>query len=1080
MSSTDDGSWLKTLKAEVQPTTFQKGREYAESRRVTGLGRTEVGIAAKVAGSSGEKYDTQIAPPGEDGTLESLCTCTSWNKEGPHCKHVVAVGLVYLARLRASGAVAPAPVKAAAASEVVTEESESTGLTTSTDNVLSSAEAVPLPALAKLENWLGLSSLPDLEFHYRLGIATGPNGQRNWVVDVRRADQPAKGPVHVRRMVAQGMRIAPPDERVLNELARHEARYDSKLVLTDEELSEVLGLLRARKVIYRGTPMVFESEPARPLIRLENRPDGATARIDMALPDGAQLQLKEVIVLAGKRTWVLAGQRAFTLEPDFPPRLLRKWLLEPSMSFPPSQLDRTLTFFAAHLPRFQLSLTADGLEVDDQAQASFVLTLEGKADEVIAKLAARYGTVTEGSVSVPVSPTAKHLGYAAAGFGDKRKLYLRQETQERDAGKLLSGLGFRFDESTQSFEAIGDAAVHFWAKTRSTLPKSWDVLAAAAPKVRVRGSLRPKIRVNMSSVNWFELDAEFAADDETLDLGAVRMFLDSGKKYIALKDGSFAEADLDELKRVTALLEEAGALPGKAKTKLPLFHATALDLLATFGDVEIDAKAKKAIAELREVDGIPAVKAPEGLHAELRHYQEAGLSWLWFLFRHGLSGVLADDMGLGKTIQALSLLLKVKNEQGTMPALVVAPTSVLPNWEREIEKFAPSMTSLVWHGADRKENAGMLEKVDVVLTSYSLIRRDLAELKKVKFRTVILDEAQNIKNADSATAQACKSIEADSKVALTGTPLENRLAELWSLFDFLMPGFLGTSDSFYDRYEQPITVQADMDVRDRLKRKIHPFILRRLKTEVAKDLPPKTEVVTWIEMDAPQAALYREVLEESRRKVYDTIDKMGFNKSRISILSALMKLRQVCCDPRLLKMPAGTALPPSAKLERFDELVEELIREGHRALIFSQFTEMLELLTTQATEKSRAYMYLDGRTRDRMERVDAFNAPDGPPLFFISLKAGGTGLNLTAADYVIHYDPWWNPAVEDQATDRTHRIGQTRAVFSYKLITRNTVEEKILALQQRKRDLAQGVLGTDPDIGKALTERDVEDLFHMD
>jgi SNF2 family DNA or RNA helicase len=436
-------------------------------------------------------------------------------------------------------------------------------------------------------------------------------------------------------------------------------------------------------------------------------------------------------------------------------------------------------------------------------------------------------------------------------------------------------------------------------------------------------------------------------------------------------------------------------------------------------------------------------------------------------------------MGLGKTIQALTLMLKIKKEQGSKPSLVVAPTSVLPNWEREIEKFTPELKVVTWHGADRRENVEQLKGADLVLTSYALIRRDLDELRAVGYRTVILDEAQNIKNADSATAQACKSIGADHKIALTGTPLENRLTELWSLFDFLMPGFLGNAESFHDRYEHPITVQGELETRERLKKRIHPFILRRLKTEVAKDLPPKTEVVTWVDMDPGQQALYKEVLEESKRKVYESIDKVGFNRSRISILSALMKLRQVCCDPRLLKLPPGTALPPSAKLERFAELVDELVKEGHRALVFSQFTEMLEILTGQADEKKLPYMYLDGRTKDRMAKVDAFNAPDGPPVFFISLKAGGTGLNLTAADYVIHYDPWWNPAVEDQATDRTHRIGQTRAVFSYKLITRGTVEEKILGLQQRKRELAAGVLGTDQDVGKALTERDVEDLFKL-
>jgi superfamily II DNA or RNA helicase len=1051
----DDGAWLKTLKSDVQPMTFKKGRQYAEARRVAGLARTDVGIAAKVTGSEGQKYDVQLAPL-DQGGIESLCNCESWNKYGAHCKHVVAVGLVYLARLRArqeaDGAASPAAAPP------------------------SDADPVTLPALAKLENWLGLSALPDLEFHYRLSPGTGAGGGRLWTVDVRRADQAAKGPVQVKRILSQGTRVAPADERVLALLAEHEVRYDSKVVLNDEELAACLEVMRARRVVYRGTALQFPAEPARPVIRLHNAEGGATARIELAMPDGATIALKDAIVLPGARTWVLVGQGAYVLEPDFPPRLLRKWLLEPTMSFPTSQLDRALTFFAAHLPRYRLALSADGIEVDETTEPRFLLTLEGRADSVKAQLAARYGT----GVTVPVSATAVHLGYASGVTSEGRKLYLRREALEKAAAKELTERGFRFDEATMAFEASGDAAIDFWGRGRAELPKAWEIFAAAPPKVRMRAKLKPKIRVNMTSVNWFDLDAEFVTEDQSLDLGAVRLFLESGRKFIPLKDGTFAEADLEELGRVSTLLEEAGALPGKTRTRLPLFHATALDMLATLGDVEIEGKARKAMAELREVDGIPPVKAPDGLNAELRHYQESGLSWLWFLYRHGLSGVLADDMGLGKTVQALSLLLKIKKEQGHAPSLVVAPTSVLPNWEREIEKFTPELETLVWHGADRRDYVEQLQHADVVLTSYALVRRDIEELRKVSFRTVILDEAQNIKNADSATAQACKTVGAEHRIALTGTPLENRLTELWSLFDFLMPGFLGNADGFHDRYEHPISVQGDMETRERLKKRIHPFILRRLKTEVAKDLPPKTEVVTWVDMDAGQQALYREVLEESRRKVYESIDKVGFNKSRISILSALMKLRQVCCDPRLLKLPPGTALPPSAKLERFSELVDELVREGHRALIFSQFTEMLEILTAQADEKKLGYLYLDGRTKDRIGKVDAFNAPDGPPVFFISLKAGGTGLNLTAADYVIHYDPWWNPAVEDQATDRTHRIGQTRAVFSYKLITRGTVEEKILGLQQRKRELAAGVLGTDQDVGKALTENDVADLFRAD
>ena len=1050
----DDGAWLRALKAQVQPMTFKKGRAYAEARKVMGLSRSEAGLSAKVQGEGG-RYDVTVSP-GDDGPV-STCTCESWNKYGPHCKHVVAVALVYLARVRAAagpvpeavaeGAIAPSPAPA--------------------------TEVVSLPALAKLESWLGLSSLPDFEFIYRLTPMNQGSHARQWVVDVRRADQSGKGPIHVRRTLAAGTRIAPADERVFIELSRFEARFDAKLVLNDEDVAQVMDLWKERRVIYRGTPLVFPPQPARPQVRLDQRLDGAAARLELRLPDGASLAMSEAIVLAGRRTWVLAGQNAWTLSPDFPPRVVRKWLLEPQMTFPSGQLERVLTFFAAHLPRHQLALEADGLKVEENVEPTFLLTVEGNAEKVKGKLAARYGE----AVTVAVNPDAVHLGYAGGGGAGGAKLFLRKEAQERAAGQALKALGFRHDAASETYEVEGDEAIDFWVKGRSSLPKDWQVFVAQPPKLKVRAKLKPKIRVNMSQVSWFELDAEFITDDQAVDLGAVRLWLGSGRRYLALKDGTFAEADRASIQAAADLLEEAGAAPGRTKTKLPLFHAPALDLLASLGEVEIDAKAKKAMAELREIDGIPAVKTPASLAATLRHYQEAGLAWLWFLNRHGLSGVLADDMGLGKTVQAIALLLKLKQEQGGAPALVVAPTSVLANWEREVERFAPSLKVVTWHGADRQEKADELKSVDLVLTSYALIRRDVAQLKELKFRVVILDEAQNIKNADSATAQACKSMQADTRLALTGTPLENRLTELWSLFDFLMPGFLGTVDAFSDRFEHPISVQGDVSVRDRLKKRIHPFVLRRLKTEVAKDLPPKTEVVTYCEMDPAQASLYREVLEDSRRKVTEQIEKVGFNRSRVSILAALMRLRQVCCDPRLLKLPPGTLLPPSAKLDRFGELVDDLVAEGHRALVFSQFTEMLALLETKATEKGYASLYLDGRTKDRMAKVDAFNDEKGPPLFFISLKAGGTGLNLTSADYVIHYDPWWNPAVEDQATDRTHRIGQTRAVFSYKLITKGTVEEKILALQQRKRELAAGVLGTDAEVGKALTEKDVEELF---
>ncbi|MBZ4394980.1 DEAD/DEAH box helicase [Myxococcus sp. XM-1-1-1] len=1070
-----DTQWLRALKAEVQPTIFKKGREVAESRRVFGLQREGDHIRAQVAGSTGERYEVVIALG--DGKATSTCTCQSWNADGPHCKHVVAAALIYAARFR------PPPRPQPVAPQPVEQQPQATASGASNEVVDNEVpiepdsppvDAANLPALAKVESWLGLSSQPDYEFFYRLTAANTNAGTRQWVVDVRRQDAQTKGPIHVKRTLQTGGRLSPADERVFMALSRHEHRYDSRLVLSDEDLSEVMDILRQRRVIYRGTALINTETPVRPQIRLESRPDGATARIELLFPDGGSFSLKDVIILSGRRTWVIQAQNLHPVEPDFPPRLLRKWLLEPNMSFPSGQLDRVLTFFAAHLPRFRMSLKADDIEVDEAVEPHFVLTLEGNPEKVKVQLAARYGQTT-----APVSPTATHLGYASGVGGDSRKLYRRREDLERAAGKQLLDLGLRFEQQSQAFDATGDVALEFWARGLASLPAEWERFGVQAPKVRLRPKLKPRIRVGMSGVQWFDLDAEFVTDDQAVDLGAVRMWLDSGRRFVPLKDGTFAEADAVELKRVADLLEEAGAMPGRSRTRLPLHQAVALDLLADLGEfTEVEAKARQAMLELRETAGVPKVAVPDGLQATLRHYQEAGLSWLWFLRRHGLSGILADDMGLGKTVQSLSLLQKMANEEGRKPSLVVAPTSVLANWEREAERFTPGLKAMVWHGQDRKERAEDLKGMDLVLTSYALVRRDLDQLSQVGFRFVILDEAQNIKNADSATAQACKSLPSDTRLALTGTPLENRLSELWSIFDFLMPGFLGSADSFGDRYEQPIQVANDASARDRLRRRIQPFILRRLKTEVAKDLPPKTESVAWCEMEPGQAALYREVMEESKRKVSESIEKVGFKRSRVSILAALMRLRQVCCDPRLLKLPPGTLLPPSAKVERFLELVEDLVAEGHRALVFSQFTEMLELLKQEADKKGLRYLYLDGRTKDRMGKVDEYNRPDGPPLFFISLKAGGTGLNLTAADYVIHFDPWWNPAVEDQATDRTHRIGQTRAVISYKLITRGTVEEKILSLQRRKRDLAAGVLGGEGDeMARTLTEQDIQELF---
>jgi SNF2 family DNA or RNA helicase len=445
-----------------------------------------------------------------------------------------------------------------------------------------------------------------------------------------------------------------------------------------------------------------------------------------------------------------------------------------------------------------------------------------------------------------------------------------------------------------------------------------------------------------------------------------------------------------------------------------------------------------------------------------------------FLREYGLAGILADDMGLGKTIQTLAMLLKHyqgKGKADRAPALVVAPTSVVYNWLSEASKFVPDLKTALFMGRDRGEMLKRLgkestNKPHVIFTTYGIIRRDYEQLKNIQFEFLILDEAQNIKNPESVGAIAAKSIKAFHRLALSGTPVENRLKELWSLFDFLMPDFLGQYKDFNEVFERPIEAGLD-GAGMKLRKTVHPFILRRLKSQVEKDLPDRTDIIQLCEFDDEQRSLYLDVLDECRQRVFNEVASRGIKRSSISILAELLRLRQVCCDPRLLKN-REKATDQSAKLDALLAMIGEVVDEGHKILIFSQFVEMLGIIRKELEKAGYTYEYLDGQTpaKERLDRVERFNQTPSIPIFLISLKAGGTGLNLTGADYVIHYDPWWNPAVENQATDRAHRIGQTRHVFNYKLITRGTVEEKILALQQKKKELADLIIGGDDSVAK--------------
>jgi superfamily II DNA or RNA helicase len=563
----------------------------------------------------------------------------------------------------------------------------------------------------------------------------------------------------------------------------------------------------------------------------------------------------------------------------------------------------------------------------------------------------------------------------------------------------------------------------------------------------------------------FSLDVRFTSSEGEADPTEVLRAWHLGRSLVPLTDGGWAPLPAAWLKEHGAVLEELLAARDAAGRVDRNSTAALIELLE-----DTSANVPPDLASLREWlesgEGLPEIDPPATFKADLRPYQLTGYRWLAFLRKTGLHGILADDMGLGKTIQALAAIQDAGGR-----SLVIAPTSVLRNWAREAERFAPDLRVCVYHGTSRRLDP----KANLTITSYALLRLDLEALTKVEWTYAILDEAQAIKNPDSQTALASGKLRALHRLCLSGTPVENRLEELWSLFRFLMPGLLGPRATFRERFERPIE-GGDARAREGLRKRVRPYVLRRHKRQVATDLPPLTEVIEVCEMGAEQRRVYEAVRQAARRDVWLALSDRGNPGWQMQILEALLRMRQACCDPSLLPGLAGRNAP-SAKLDRLEEVLVDLVVDGHKTLIFSQWTSLLDRVEPRLKTLGIDFVRLDGTTRDRQSVVDKFQSADGPPVFLVSLKAGGTGLNLTAADYVVHLDPWWNPAVEQQATDRAHRIGQDKPVVAMRFVCENSVEERILDLQDAKRALADAALGGEGGMMKALSAEELRSLF---
>jgi superfamily II DNA or RNA helicase len=737
-----------------------------------------------------------------------------------------------------------------------------------------------------------------------------------------------------------------------------------------------------------------------------------------------------------------------------------------------------------------------------------------------------------GSFDVPVATLRfEYDGIGVVGTADIRKkqpdgslrIIQRHLAEEDFAERTLrrSGwspgrynFGWRFDKETEKAYVMVPEDPD--RGTPSHLQAYYAFLTERVPELRRFGWIveieREPVRVPSEAIewnvearpegnDWFDFELGLVVEGQRVNLRpvllqALNVLLGSGRYkrleeapdtggvFHELPDGRLVAIPLSRLKPlVRSLVELFGPISDWTdELRLPSGRAAELqelDETAASGafSLQIPDRLRELTQRLASFERIEPVATPEGFAGELRPYQAEGLAWLQFLRAYGFGGILADDMGLGKTVQTLAHILTEKIAgRLDRPVLIVAPTSTLPNWWREAERFAPSLKVLTLQGTTRAKRFGEIADHDIVLSTYPLLTRDREALSAQEFHLVVLDEAQNIKNPVISAAKAACALKTRHRVCLSGTPVENHLDELWSLMHFLMPGMLGTISDFRRRFRHPIENNDDKDARARLTRRIRPFTLRRTKEQVATELPPKTEVVERVELSGAQRDLYESLRLAMDQRVRDLISRQGFQRSRIEILDALLKLRQVCCDPRLVKLDSAKEVKGSAKLDRLMEMLDELHSEGRRVLLFSQFTSMLDLIEARLREVGREWVRISGDTQDRDTPVRRFQAGE-VPLFLISLRAGGTGLNLTAADTVIHYDPWWNPAVERQATDRAHRIGQDKSVFVFKLVAEGTVEDKILELQERKAQLAASLFDENADSAAALTAEELKWVF---
>ena len=876
---------------------------------------------------------------------------------------------------------------------------------------------------------------------------------------------------------------------VLEDIA--EGPVPARLSVQASDFINLIKLLAGRP-LYEGSadhPLTVNAVKMNSVIRmhLDSASGELVLMIHTELPfmDAACLP---TYIVSGKEGWVFDAGQFWPLGNVLPAPLQNIYrnpvrIARPSV---PRFMQTELPLIEAHI-RVETDVTFDLFTIEP-AEPRFTLNVRGSPASLSAQLVAVYG-----DHRLPAGKADAAGQFALPDPEDLMRYLVRNPAREAEALEILRAIGFGGEHGDSLAAVIGCREVLNFLG--SGLPKlrrmGWTVALAGRvePFMDELDFTTPVISIESGEEGrWFEVGFRYEdTRGQSLSEAEIQRALLKGDAYVE-KNGRTILLDADAIQTARDVFTDCaageGSRPGLFRLE-GLYSAYVQASLDSLDGVDVEAAPAWREKAREQNRGVPLqpVPLPGNLDGVLRHYQKDGVNWLRFLESNYLCGILADEMGLGKTLQTLAWLRlpRVHDEAAGRPALIVCPTSLVENWAEEAGRFVPDMRVLTLSGAERHEKRDKLEHADIVITSYALLRRDIEQYLNCSFSCAVLDEAQHIKNRSTQNALAAKKLNAVHRLVLTGTPIENSVADLWSIMDFLMPGYLGRHPSFREHYELPIAgggPEADM-AQTGLRRKLQPFLLRRLKKDVAKELPPKIERIAPCLLTADQQLVYKKILEQSRRKISGMVSARGFNSSRMEIFKTLLRLRQICCHLELLKLKDLDSRYPSAKLDLFFELLDEALDAGHRVLVFSQFTSMLAILKRELAARERTYCYLDGATKDRMGVVREFNTNRDIPVFLISLKAGGTGLNLTGADMVIHYDPWWNPAVEDQATDRAYRIGQKRTVYSVKLITHGTVEEKVLEMQKRKKAVINATLAPAGQMMESLTWEDVRELLDI-